>query len=257
MSRALILTYHAVERGSSPLCIEPARLAQHLDCIVASRRRVVTVGALAEAVREDGLPDGAVAITFDDAFASVALEAAPLVAERGLVATVFAVAGHLGGWSDWPSQPSRAPRLPLAGADELAELARRGWEIGSHGFDHVALDGAQPPTIHRELADSRRLLECAVQAPVRAFAYPYGVVPDGSRALLQEAGYAVACTTRLAPVADGADVFALPRVDAHYLRRPSLLQAVLAGKLDVYLRARAVGARARRLVRKDYASPDR
>ena len=257
MSRALILTYHAVERGSSPLCTEPALLALHLDCIVASCGRVLTVGALADAVRDGSLPDGAVAITFDDAFASVAREAAPLLAERSLVATVFAVAGRLGGRSDWPSQPAWAPKLPLARAEELAELAQRGWEIGSHGLDHAVLGGAGPPTLRRELVDSRQLLEDTVHTTVRAFAYPYGVAPNGSVALLREAGYVAACTTRIDLVRAGADVFALPRVEAYYLRRPALLHAVLRGKLDVYLRARDLGARARRLIRKDYVSPDR
>jgi peptidoglycan/xylan/chitin deacetylase (PgdA/CDA1 family) len=252
MSRALILTYHAVEHGPAPICIEPHLLEQHLDVIAESGATVLTIGALADAIRHDRLPVRAVAITFDDAYASVQRNAAPLLAERGLVATVFCVAKRLGGRSAWPSQAHWAPDLPLAGANELAELAAAGWEIGSHGLDHdplIADDG-----LERELSESRALLEAAAGATVRSLAYPYGVVPRGAATALLAAGYEVGCTTRMSVVRPGVDPLSLPRVDIHYLRRPDRLRAALAGRPDVYLRARALGARIRRLARRDYAS---
>ena len=52
-----------------------------------------------------------------------------------------------------------------------------------------------------------------------------------------------------------SDVFALPRVDVHYLRRPELLGRAVGGGLRPYLRARSLGARARRLVKSDYGPP--
>jgi hypothetical protein len=48
------------------------------------------------------------------------------------------------------------------------------------------------------------------------------------------------------------DIFDLPRIDAHYLRRLDLLERLLVGRLDGYLLLRRVAARARRTVRKDY-----
>ena len=189
------------------------------------------------------MPELAVAITFDDGYASVADAAAG----KGIAGTVFCVAGRLGAWNDWPSQPASTPRLRLADPRRLRELASAGWEIGSHGLDHnVLVDGS-------EFAASRRRLEDEVGVSVRSFAFPYGIVPPGATAELARAGYEAGCTTRLAVADDGCDPFALPRVDAHYLRRPAVLEAVLAGRLDLYLRARARGARIRRLVWKDYA----
>ena len=183
------------------------------------------------------------AITFDDGYASVADAAAG----KGLAGTIFCVAGRLGAWNDWPSQPASTPRLRLADARRLGELASAGWEVGSHGLDHnVLVDGS-------EFATSRQRLEDEVGVPIRSFAFPYGVVPDGVTTDLGRAGYEAGCTTRLAVVHGGSDPFALPRIDAHYLRRPALLDAVLGGRLDLYLSARAAGARIRRLVRKDYA----
>jgi len=250
MRRALILTYHAVEQGPPPLCIEPQLLERHLDVVLDSGAAVLTVGDLGGAIRDDRLPERAVVITFDDGFASVPSTAAPLLAERGLVATIFCVAQRLGGRSDWPSRAAWGPGRPLAPATDLAQLAAAGWEIGSHGLGHDVLPEAAH--LRRELAASQRLLKQATGATVRSFAFPYGVVPDGASRALVEAGYSSACTTRVAVVRRGADPFALPRADAHYLRRPEVLRAALAGRLDLYLRARDGGARIRRLARKDY-----
>jgi peptidoglycan/xylan/chitin deacetylase (PgdA/CDA1 family) len=241
MSRTLVLTYHALEAGPAPLFCDPVLFAQHVDVTRDAGAALLTVSELAAALRGGTLPECAVALTFDDGYASIRA-----AADHGVVGTVFAIARRLGGSNDWPSQPAHVPRRPLADAAQLRELASAGWEIGSHGLDHVGVASVSA------LGESRTVLEGAVGVSVRSFAYPYGVVPRGTAP--QRAGYDAAVTTRLAPVTASADAYALPRVDAHYLRRPALLRAALGGKLDLYFRVRGVGANIRRLMRKDYVA---
>jgi len=248
-----VLTYHAVEDGPPPLCVPPERFAEQLDLVAAAGVAALTVSQLAAAVRDGALPERAVALTFDDGAASVARIAAPLLLERGLVATVFCVAGHLGGRNDWPSQAVWAPRLELAGAEELRELVRAGFEIGSHGTEHAPLANGVPDSVVRsELVGSRRALSEAVGFDVRSFAYPYNVRPGEADRLLAAAGYTAACIGGLELVRPGTDPLALPRIDAHYLGRARVFQSLLRGTLPTYLVARRAGARARRLLRKDY-----
>lgn len=250
----LVLNYHAIERGPSPLCIEPRVFAAHLDCIVTAGLRSLTVSQLAEAVRKGEPLAATVGITFDDAFASVVEVAVPLLEERGLNATVFCVAGHLGGRNDWPSSSGEGPTRALARAEDLAELARRGVEIGSHGMHHAPLVRDDAALLRRELTESRRVLEDASAAPVTSYAYPYGAEPVSAARRLVEETYRAACTTRVARVTGACDPYALPRVDAHYLRRPELLSRALTGSLNGYLSLRRVAAGARRAVRKDYVA---
>ena len=178
---ALILTYHAVEEGPAPLCLAPALFRSHLDAFEELGVSTLTVSGLAEALRDGTLPDRAVAITFDDGCASAVRTAAPSLAERGMAATFYCVAGHLGGWNDWPTQPASAPRLALAEADELRELAQLGFEIGAHGNDHVPLGNAGADVARREVERSKQVLEDATGRAVRSFAYPYGVPPGTGR----------------------------------------------------------------------------
>lgn len=254
---ALILTYHAVEIGPAPLCIDPERFRAHLDCLDASGATTLTVAELAALLSAGGLPEHAVALTFDDGFRSVVEHAAPQLLARGMRATVFCVADHLGGMNDWPTQPPGAPRRRLADAAELAELARSGFEIGSHGTRHLPLATASDAELERELSDSRRSLEDAVGVSVRSFAYPYGVLPPGTARRLVERTYSAACGSTMAVARKASDPLALPRVDAHYLRRTALLRRAATGSLRGYIRGRGAAARARRAVIRDYASPPR
>jgi peptidoglycan/xylan/chitin deacetylase (PgdA/CDA1 family) len=249
---ALILTYHAVEQGPPPLCTSPAQFRDQLDVLIDAGAEVLTVGGIADALRKGALPPRTVAISFDDGFASVARHAAPALAERGLPATVFCVAGALGRTNDWPSQPARAPRRPLAEASELRALRDAGIEIGSHGVEHAPLARASDRLARREVVDSRAALEDAVAEPVRSFAYPYGAPPSAAAEWLVRQTYSAACGTDLGTVPVGADPFRLRRVDSYYVRRPELLRRAVEGSLGAYLTLRRVGARSRRLVVKDY-----
>ena len=261
MARALILTYHAVERGRSPLCLDPALFAAHAEAIAASGARSLTVRDLASALRDGALEEDVVAITFDDGFASVAETAAPLLLDRGLTATVFCVAGHLGLLNYWQSARAGGYRARLADAETLSALERAGFEIASHGVEHAPLANASEEVARREVIDSRVALEQEVATGVTSFAYPYGAIPGPSARRLVEETYDAACTTKLGRVSPTGDLHTLPRVDAHYLRRPELLERALRGHLGGYLRARGLAARARRALVEDFVTsrsqPDR
>jgi peptidoglycan/xylan/chitin deacetylase (PgdA/CDA1 family) len=238
---ALIVTYHAIEEGSSPLCIEPSLFRLHLDWLAELGATTVTVAELAAAIQAGKLPPLAVAITFDDGCASAVRVAAPLLAERGQKATFFCVAGHVGGVNDWPTRTTGIPRLELAAADELAELAALGFEIGAHGMDHTPLRGLSDADLDRQIREPRAKLEDAISTEVRCLAYPYGAMPDAAAAQLVAEVYVAACTTTLERVTASSDPLALPRIDAHYLRRRSVFRRVAAGGLDSYVRVRRFG----------------
>ena len=249
---ALVLTYHGVEEGPAPLCLDPEAFEEQLGVLESVSATVLTVSALVAGLRAETLPACAVAITFDDGFASVGRIAAPLLARRGYPATVFAVADHVGGENDWPTQPERAPRRPLLGAAELGSLVESGWEIGSHGLSHRPLVGLPDDAVREELRESRARIAAMTGADVTAFAFPYGLVPARAPALLEATGYDVGFGGGPRRVDRPAAPFVLPRVDAHYLRRASRLRAAVEGR-TAYLQARAFGSRARRLLQADHA----
>ena len=248
----LIVTYHAVGSGRPPLTVTPSLFRDHLDALEAVGARTVTIAELAALLRSGSVPQRVVALTFDDGFAELAQHAFPLLQEREMRATVFAVAGWLGGTSDWPSQAGAARPRRLLSADMLRPLDPSEIEVGAHGFDHAPLVNASEQLARRELVHAREVLEDTLERKVGSFAYPYGAAPSATAQALVRVTYDAACTTRPGRVGTNSDLLALPRVDAHYLRDPKLLAAAADGGLSAYLRARRTAARARRIFVKDY-----
>lgn len=247
----VVLFYHELSEGDSPLCVTPDLFSEHLAVLAAAKVTVLTATELAQALERGRVPERSVVLTFDDGFAAAVREARPRLAAAGMRATFFCVAGHLGGESDWPSRRPDAPVGPLATATELAALAGDGHEIGSHGWSHAPLDG--PADLGREIVDSRVALSEAVGCDVRTFAYPYGAPPSRAARALVEETYAAAFGISVGRVRSGSSRSSLPRVDAHYLRDSRLLRRVVTDSLDAYLVLRGLGSRMRRVVRKHYA----
>lgn len=99
--------------------------------------------------------------------------------------------------------------------DMLEELARDpGVEIGSHTVNHARISSLEPDAAMVELQGSRKRLNERLGLDVKLFAFPYGRSGDcGPRdfALVQQAGFHTAATTRKGVLRRGVNRFRLPR----------------------------------------------
>lgn len=89
--RALVLTYHRIgEPAHDPFgqAVTPATFASHLQ-ILRSNYRVQSVDDLVRTLHDGRLEDGTVVVTFDDGYADVMLEAAPISAEHQVPLHLF------------------------------------------------------------------------------------------------------------------------------------------------------------------------
>lgn len=254
LSRALLITYHAIEHGPQPLCVDPDLFRRHVETVLSDGARIVDVTTLVDQLSAPPSSERLVAFTFDDGFSSVARHAAPILSSYGVGATVFCVAGHVGGRNDWPTDRAGGLVSSLMSEEDIAQIVSDGLEVGSHGFSHVPISRVEGDLLRREVVESKQMLERLSGTTVRSFAYPYGALPDEDSRRLVGSTYDAACTTRLAAVDVGADLHLLPRVDAHYLRRPEILRRAVSGSLDSYLLLRRLGSRARRVLRPDYVT---
>lgn len=164
-------------------------------------------------------PAGArVALTIDDGFRSVHREAMPLLARAGMRATLYLVAGRLGGWNDWEMQEGEA-RAPLMTQDEVREWIAAGNQVGAHTMTHPWLTRLPLERAREEIRASRRKLEDLFGMAVTDFCYPYGDWNAAIRAEVVEAGYATATTTEFGVNGAGADPWGLKRITARHASR--------------------------------------
>jgi peptidoglycan/xylan/chitin deacetylase (PgdA/CDA1 family) len=189
-----VLMYHSVSPSAQPdphrVRVSPARLDRHLRLL---RRLGLQGVSLAEllAARERGAAAGLVGLTFDDGYADFVEHALPVLARHQVTATLYVVAGLLGGRNSWDD----GPRLELLDADGVRAVAAAGHEVGSHTLTHADLRGADPATLAHEVGDSRRVLEDVLQADVPGFCYPWGRFDDAAADAVRAAGYDHACVT--------------------------------------------------------------
>jgi peptidoglycan/xylan/chitin deacetylase (PgdA/CDA1 family) len=193
MADVIVLCYHAVSpRWDADLSVTPETLDRQVGHLLKRGWRATTfTDAALGAARGPSL-----AITFDDAFASVARFAVPILARHGVPATVFAPTDFMDGGAQlawpgtdhWRASPF-ADELTAMDWDGLRALAAAGWEIGSHTCTHPRLTSLDDAALARELTASRERCAQELGRPCRSIAYPYGDVDARVAAAAAAAGY--------------------------------------------------------------------
>ncbi len=237
-----ILTYHSLDPSGSAISVDPAVFRHQVEWLASGRVRVVP---LPDLLRLPPTAD-AIALTFDDGFANFAEVAAPLLRDYSLPATLFVVAGHVGGTNAWGGRrDSRVPTLPLLGWADLSRLADQGVRLGGHTRTHPHLTRVGPEALRDELGGAAETIRAETGRRPEEFAYPYGDVNQAVAAAAREI-YTVGCTTELRWVRPVEDQLRLPRLDMYYLRAPGALEAwgTLRFTGGVWMRAQARRIRA-------------
>lgn len=229
-----VLLYHGVAPtaapGFQPWVMHPDRFAAHLDRIVERGHTPLTVSQMVDAHRgRRALPERPVVITFDDGLADFAEHAWPALRARDLTATLYVVAGAVGGRAEWLTDIGGAPP-PMLTADQIRALDAEGCEIGAHSLTHPELDTLGRRAIDDEVGHSRRELSTILHHPVRSFAYPHGYHDRRVRAAVARAGYDSAAAVREAFSSRDDDTLALARI--------TLLHDVTVDRLDAVLDGR-------------------
>lgn len=228
----VILTYHSISIGPSPLEIPPKIFVEQMEWL-AARARVCSLAELVQTLKSASpLPERTAVITFDDGYADFAEHAAPVLARLKFPATVFLPTAHLGGFNTWSD--AYLSRKPLMSWEQIRALAAQGITFGSHSVSHPNLTTLSEEALERELALSKAEIETHTGQRVEFFCYPYGRwSPKVRSAVLRH--YLAACSTGAGLVEPDADPFALPRVDAHYVRNLSVFRTLFTERFAAYV----------------------
>jgi len=195
-----ILLYHHIRPAADPIeSVAPDLFRAQLDWLARAGQRTVSVAEL----RRVGPEPGAVALSFDDGYESVGPACREVLA-RGWSATLFVVPG----WID-------SGRSGLLSWSDIADLARAGIEVGSHGLDHAPLCDRDARRMALALSAARERIRDRIGAEVDGLAFPHGLAPARARLAASLAGSRYACTT--VPGRNG------PAVDPFGLRRNEVL----------------------------------
>ena len=162
---AVILMYHRFGEANYPTTnIRLDQFETHLEILANGNYNVMALGDIIDALQAgQELPDRTIAITIDDAYLSVFVEAWPRLRARNFPATIFVatrpVDRQLRGYMTW---------------DQLREMQADGYDIGSQTKTHPHMHMITDAQIDDELITSnQRFIEEMGMRP-DLFAYPYG-----------------------------------------------------------------------------------
>jgi peptidoglycan/xylan/chitin deacetylase (PgdA/CDA1 family) len=220
--RPRILCYHSVgtpEWGVND--VSPPQFRRHIEIALRSGRRFVPADQIA---RSGGQP-GDLAITFDDGLATVATNAAPILAEYGIPWTLFVVA-------DWAEGRHPFGDGIVLGWRELENLAQTpGVTLGSHSVTHPRFSLLSRVQAARELGESRRILRERLGLPFDTFAIPLGQSGDWTQECGRQAraaGYEVV----YAQAEDTRTPGTVPRTFVSRFDRDRIFAAAIGGAFD-------------------------
>jgi peptidoglycan/xylan/chitin deacetylase (PgdA/CDA1 family) len=240
----VILTYHSISDGDSPIKISPALFADQMNWLQAHARVAPLGEVVAALVEHKPLPERTVVLTFDDGFQNFYFSAASVLRRLKFPATVFLPTAYCGRTNGWPGQPDWVREEPLMTWDQISELAREGISFGAHSVNHPMLTDISADEAEREIAGSKAQIEKGTAQLAEFFAYPYGRWNPAVREIVRR-HYRGACSTAAGVLEPNADPFALPRADACYLRDPAWFRRLFTGPFLAYLATRRLIRRLR------------
>jgi len=206
---AVILLYHHVSDDTpAATSVSPDTFSAHLDYLAAQGYNVIPLETLVAGLRDPGvLPPKAVAITFDDAYASVFTYALPRLERHGWPFTVFVSTDYIdrsyGAYMSWA---------------QLRALESRGGRIGNHSSSHRHLIRRLPgeskadwlKRVAADIEHAQARLRAELDSPLHMHAYPYGEFDASLETLLREMDY-IAFGQQSGPVGPASNFQSLPR----------------------------------------------
>lgn len=221
-----ILTFHSIGFRNHGTNVKPDLFEKQMEWL-AEHGNVISLEKAAQ-----GVPG--VAITFDDGYLDNLIYAAPVLDRLGLPATLFIVAGRMGGHLD---HDPIVPEAALLTWQDVRELEDRGFTIGAHSLTHRQLSSLDESEQRQEILGSARALAARLGHRIEAFAYPFGSFADYTpltQDLVKEAGFIFAVSNRFGVNIPGkADRWALRRIWVDAADDLKSFKWKVDGRLDV------------------------
>ncbi|WP_420590337.1 polysaccharide deacetylase family protein [Bacterioplanoides sp.] len=210
LSQALvILQYHHIDATTPPVTsISPEKFEQHMQLLESEGMQVVDLKSALQTLQNGGeLPHKAVAITFDDAWESIYLNAFPLMKQRNWPFTIFV-----------NTQAVDEKHKKVASWEQLAEMQEHGGTMANHSHSHPYLiekpaDLSLDQWLTKEVTGPEQRIQKKLGVSHKMLAYPYGEFDSDIANWLKVKGY-IAFGQQSGPVGKHSHFQALPRFPA-------------------------------------------
>jgi len=223
---ASILMFHRFGENTIPSTnIRLEQFDAMLAALKAGGYHVLPLPEIVAALKADrSLPDHAVALAADDAYASAFTGGWPRLKKAGFPFTLFVATGpvdqHLRGYLTW---------------DQIRQMKAEGVTIGAHSNMHPSLPALSPAEMKADLDLSMQRYQAELGERPKLFAWPFGEWDSKSMAVVKSMGYEAAFGQQSGVAHAKHDMFWLPRfpMNEHFGSVDRMTMAVNALPLPV------------------------
>lgn len=189
----VVIYYHRVaDTDLTPWTITRDAFARQMDYLQANFE-LLRMDQVSERMEAGSNSRPAVAITFDDGYAENMDFAFPLMLARAIPCMYYVSTSQILNQTLFQHDQELGLRLQPNSIADLKQIARWGFDIGSHTRTHVDMAGVTSKgQLREELSVSRRELSQRLGVKVEHFAFPFGQrhhISDAAMAAARSAGY--------------------------------------------------------------------
>lgn len=223
-----ILLYHRIDASStdSQYYVSPDKFEEQMKLLYDWGYTTITTELLVKAISEGAdLPPRPIILTFDDGHLNNYTTAYPIMKKYGFTGALYIVGKYMG-----------TPEY--MNVDQIKEMAKDGWEVGSHSMSHLDLTSLDYQQQQYEIVESQKFLEDKLDMPIQTFSYPFGINDPTIINLTYSAGYIAAMGTGYTYDQGEFNLFALQRRGVNGTRDLNAFASVLPWQGDsAYLEA--------------------
>lgn len=201
-----IFEYHRVENINNTYTIKVKAFEKQMKYLHSLNYKSISIKELAQELKKKN-PNlkNKMVLTFDDGYVDNLNQAAPIMDKYGYKGTIFVAIKFMA----WPGYVTW---------QDLISLQNKGWEIGSHSWNHVHLNELNENQLKKEVSDSKIFIETFIPntfKSVDTFAYPNGNYDEKTIDALEKYGYIAAVTGNRGVNNTKTDLYKLNRINIY------------------------------------------
>lgn len=226
-----IFGYHRVADDGDVFAVGVAAFREHMEALLASDATPLRLEAALDLL-EHPVEGRYACITFDDGYLDTLANAAPILRELGIAATVFVPTALIDAQLGFHWHRDSPPALSW---DDLEALAADGLiDVQAHSRLHLKLTALSDEAAWEEIAGAKADLEQRLPHPVTSFCYPAGFVGTREMEMVLRAGYRAGLTTKagINPGGEAHERAALRRTMIYWDDERPDFEGKLGGLLD-------------------------